>query len=148
MKHRVTVQWQRTSDTYTYETYNRSHEWRFHGATVAASSAPDFRGEAERVNPEEAFVAALSSCHMLTFLAIAAKKKLSLDSYSDEAVGYLEKNEAGRLAMTLVILRPRVQWSKDVAVTDADLDKLHQQAHEGCFIANSVKTNVTVEWHK
>ena len=113
--------------------------------TVPASSAPDFRGEAARVNPEEAFVAALSSCHMLTFLAIAAKKKLSLDSYHDEAVGYLEKNEAGKLAITRVILRPRIQWSEGVTVTEADLDKMHHQAHEGCFIANSVKTNVTVE---
>jgi len=145
MEHHATVLWQRTSDTFTYETYNRAHEWRFHGVTVPASSAPDFRGDPKLVNPEEAFVASLSSCHMLTFLAIAAKKRFSLDSYTDEAVGYLEKNEAGRLAMTRVILRPRIQWSAGVTVSQADLEKLHHQAHEGCFIANSVKTNVTVE---
>lgn len=145
MEHHATVLWQRTSDTFTYETYNRAHEWRFHGVTVPASSAPDFRGDPKLVNPEEAFVASLSSCHMLTFLAIAAKKRFSLDSYTDEAVGYLEKNEAGRLAMTRVILRPRIQWSAGVTVSQADLEKLHRQAHEGCFIANSVKTNVTVE---
>jgi len=145
MEHHATIAWQRSSDTYTYESYNRAHEWHFHDVTVAASSAPDFRGEVERVNPEEAFLAALSSCHMLTFLAIAAKKKLPLDSYRDEAVGYLEKNEAGRLAMTRVILRPRIQWSQGVTVSEADLEKMHHQAHEGCFIANSVKTNVTVE---
>ena len=145
MEHHATIQWRRTSDSYTYETYNRAHEWHFHAVTVPASSAPDFRGEAERVNPEEAFIAALSSCHMLTFLALAAKKKLSLDSYHDEAVGYLEKNAAGRLAITRVILRPRIQWSSGVTPTDADLDTLHHQAHEGCFIANSVTTDVRVE---
>jgi organic hydroperoxide reductase OsmC/OhrA len=145
MEHHATIDWRRTSDTYTYETYNRAHEWRFHAVTVPASSAPDFRGEAERVNPEEAFIAALSSCHMLTFLAIAAKNKVSLDSYHDEAVGYLEKNAAGRLAITRVILRPRIQWSAGVSVAESLLQKMHHQAHEGCFIANSVNTNITVE---
>jgi organic hydroperoxide reductase OsmC/OhrA len=113
--------------------------------TIAASAAPEFRGDATRVNPEEAFVASLSSCHMLTFLAMAAKKRFSLDSYSDEAVGYLEKNEKGQLAVTRVVLRPQVQWSQGVSVSQSDLDSLHHQAHEGCFIANSVKTDVTVE---
>jgi len=145
MEYHTTIDWRRTSEGFTYEGYNRAHEWRFPGIAVAASAAPEFRGEPARVNPEEAFVAAVSSCHMLTFLAIAAKKRLSLDSYSDDAVGYLEKNEAGKLAMTRVTLRPRVQWSDGVAVSQADLEKLHHQAHEGCFIANSVKTNVTVE---
>ena len=145
MKHHATVSWQRTSDTFTYETYNRAHEWTFHSVTVPASSAPAYRGEPERVNPEEAFIAALSSCHMLTFLAICTKRKFSIDSYHDEAVGYLEKNEEGRLAMTRVVLRPQIAWSPGVTVSAADLDKLHHQAHEGCFIANSVKTIVTVE---
>jgi organic hydroperoxide reductase OsmC/OhrA len=145
MEHRATIDWRRTSDTYTYETYNRAHDWHFHAVTVQASSAPDFRGEVERVNPEEAFIAALSSCHMLTFLAIAAKNRLSLDSYHDEAVGYLEKNAAGRLAITRVTLHPRIQWSSGVTVADSLLEKMHHQAHEGCFIANSVTTDVTVE---
>jgi len=145
MEHRATVNWQRTSDSFTYETYNRAHEWIFHGVTVPASAAPDFRGEAERVNPEEAFVASLSACHMLTFLSICTKRKLSLDAYRDEATGYLEKNEQGRLAMTRVVLRPQITWSQGVSVAEADLEKLHHQAHEGCFIANSVKTNVAVE---
>jgi organic hydroperoxide reductase OsmC/OhrA len=145
MEHHATIDWRRTSDTYTYETYNRAHEWRFQAVAVPASSAPDFRGEAARVNPEEAYIAALSSCHMLTFLALAAKKKLPLDAYRDEALGYLEKNGAGRLAITRVILRPAVQWSSGVSVSDADLDTLHHQAHEGCFIANSVTTDIKVE---
>jgi organic hydroperoxide reductase OsmC/OhrA len=145
MEHHASIIWRRTSESFTYETYNRGHEWRFHGSAVAASSAPDFRGDAALVNPEEAFVASLSSCHMLTFLAMAAKKRLVMDSYSDDAVGYLEKNESGRLAMTRVVLRPRIQWAQGVVVSQTELDMLHHQAHEGCFIANSVKTNVSVE---
>ncbi len=145
MEHHATILWRRTSESFTYDSYNRAHEWRFHGVTVPASAAPGFRGDATMVNPEEAFVASLSSCHMLTFLALAAKKRFSLDSYTDEAVGYLEKNDKGRLAVTRVLLRPQVQWSQGISVSPADLESLHHQAHEGCFIANSVKTDITVE---
>ena len=145
MEHHATILWRRTSESFTYDSYNRAHEWRFHSATVPASAAPDFRGDATMVNPEEAFVASLSSCHMLTFLALAAKKRFSLDSYSDDAVGYLEKNENGQLAVTRVVLRPQIRWSQGVSVSQDDLDRLHHQAHEGCFIANSVKTDVRVE---
>jgi len=145
MEHYATILWRRTSESFTYDSYNRAHEWRFHSVTIPASAAPGFRGDATMVNPEEAFVASLSSCHMLTFLALAAKKRFSLDSYTDEAVGYLEKNDKGRLAVTRVLLRPQVQWSPGISVSPADLDSLHHQAHEGCFIANSVKTDVAVE---
>ncbi len=145
MEHHATILWRRTSESFTYDSYNRAHEWRFHSVTVPASAAPGFRGDATMVNPEEAFVASLSSCHMLTFLALAAKKRFSLDSYTDEAVGYLEKNDKGRLAVTRVLLRPQVQWSQGISVSPADLESLHHQAHEGCFIANSVKTDITVE---
>src|SRR5258708_36145633 len=107
MEHHATILWRRSSETFTYDTYNRAHEWRFQGVTVPASAAPDFRGDPTMVNPEEAFVAALSSCHMLTFLALAAKRRFSLDSYSDEAVGNLETNEKGQLAITRAVLRPR-----------------------------------------
>ena len=144
-EHRAKVLWARTSKDFTVESYNRSHEWKVGPVTVAASSAPEFRGDATRANPEEGLVAAISSCHMLTFLAIAARKKLSLDSYEDEAVGYLEKNEAGKLAITRCILRPKVVWSPGVTVSATDLENLHHAAHEGCFIANSVKTDVRVE---
>jgi organic hydroperoxide reductase OsmC/OhrA len=126
-------------------TYNRAHDWRFTAATVPASATKEYRGDENRVNPEEAFVASLSSCHMLTFLAVAAKRKLSLDSYRDEAVGVLEKNAEGKLAITRVTLRPRIKWSAGVAVSAADLEKMHHDAHVGCFIANSVKTEITVE---
>jgi organic hydroperoxide reductase OsmC/OhrA len=144
-EHHASIVWQRTSQDYTYQTYNRAHEWRFTAATVPASGAKEYRGDPDRVNPEEALVAALSSCHMLTFLAIAAKRKFSLDSYSDDAVGIMEKNAAGRLAITRVTLRPKIVWSEGVTVSHEDLDRMHHEAHEGCFIANSVKTEVTVE---
>lgn len=144
-EHHAKITWQRTSEDYTYQTYNRAHEWRFTGTTVPASATKEYRGDPDLVNPEEALVAALSSCHMLTFLAIASKRKLSLDSYIDEAVGFMEKNEAGRLAITRVTLRPKIVWSAGVTVSDADLEAMHHQAHEGCFIANSVTTKITVE---
>ena len=144
-EHHASIVWQRTSKDFTYDSYNRAHDWRFAASTVPASATKEYRGDPSRVNPEEALVAALSSCHMLTFLAIAAKRKLSLDSYSDDAVGWMEKNEEGRLAITRVRLRPKVVWSAGVTVSDADLEKLHHEAHVGCFIANSVKTEVTVE---
>ena len=144
-EHLANISWQRSSKDFTYDSYNRAHEWHFAGITVAASATKEYRGDASRVNPEEALVAALSSCHMLTFLALAAKRKLTLDSYKDDAVGWMEKNDEGRLAITRVTLRPKIVWSAGVTVSNADLEKLHHQAHEGCFIANSVKTKITVE---
>ena len=96
-------------------------------------------------DPEEAFVAALSSCHMLTFLAIAATRRLTVDSYQDDAVGTLEKNDKGRLAMTRVVLRPRVVFGAESTPSADELQKMHQKAHAGCFIANSVTSDVVVE---
>ncbi|HEY9181759.1 MAG TPA: OsmC family protein [Gammaproteobacteria bacterium] len=144
-EHRASIVWQRSSQDFTYQTYNRAHDWRFTAVTVPASATKEYRGDESRVNPEEALVAALSSCHMLTFLAVAAKHKLSLDSYRDDAVGVLEKNAGGKLAITRVILKPQIVWSAGVTVTAELLAKLHHDAHENCFIANSVHTEVTVE---
>jgi organic hydroperoxide reductase OsmC/OhrA len=145
MEHHATIAWRRSSSGFTYDTYNRGHEWRINQQTIAASAAPNFRGDADRVNPEEAFVASLSSCHMLTFLALAAKRKFTPDSYTDDAVGFLEKNAAGKMAVTRVILRPRIVWASGVTVPENELMSLHHQAHEGCFIANSVTTDVRLE---
>lgn len=143
-EHRVTVAWERTTEDFDYESYSRSHTWEFEGGvTVPASAAPGFRGDAERVDPEEAFVAALSSCHMLTFLAIAARKRLVVDGYRDEAVGVLEKDAEGKLAMTRVVLRPEVTFRE--AQPPEAVERMHHQAHEHCFIASSVKTDVRVE---
>jgi organic hydroperoxide reductase OsmC/OhrA len=143
---RASVRWQRTSPDFSYETYNRAHEVAFgSGTTVAASSAPGFKGEADRVNPEEQLVGALSSCHMLTFLAVAAKKRLVVEHYDDEASGVLDKNADGRLAVTRVVLRPKVVFSGEKVPSAEELVALHEAAHKGCFIANSVKTDVVCE---
>jgi organic hydroperoxide reductase OsmC/OhrA len=142
----ASVRWQRTSDVFSVESYNRAHEVVFgSGTTIPASSAPTYRGDVDRVNPEEQFVGALSSCHMLTFLAVAAKKRFVVDAYDDDASGVLDKNTDGKLAMTTVTLRPRVVFGGDRRPTDDELTALHDLAHKGCFIAQSVKTDVICE---
>jgi organic hydroperoxide reductase OsmC/OhrA len=144
-EHRVRVAWTRDTPDFTYETYGRDHAWTFKdGVTVAASAAREWRGSPGRIDPEEALVAAIASCHMLSFLAIAARKRHIVDAYQEDAAGYLEKNELGRLAVTRVVLRPRIVFGGDWAPMDAALRKMHDQAHRECFIANSVKTNITV----
>jgi organic hydroperoxide reductase OsmC/OhrA len=145
-EHRATIDWQRGGAEFSYEAYPRDHAWTFEGGTrVAASAAPDYRGSPERVDPEEAFVAAVASCHMLTFLALAARKRLVVERYRDHAVGVLEKNEEGRLALTRVTLRPEIDFGGDARPDDAALARLHEQAHEHCFIANSVRSEIRVE---
>jgi organic hydroperoxide reductase OsmC/OhrA len=145
--HRAAVRWTRTSADFTYDTYNRAHEIVFKdGAIVlAGSAAPAFKGDADRVDPEEAFVASLSSCHMLTFLAICARKRLVVDRYEDNADGHLEKGSNGRLWMAHVTLRPRVRFAAGTSVDAAALAEIHHKSHEECFIANSVTTEVAVE---
>jgi organic hydroperoxide reductase OsmC/OhrA len=145
-EHKITLEWKRASDTFTYDTYNRDHVWIFEGGSkLTASAAAAYRGDPALANPEEAFVAALSSCHMLTFLAVAAKRKFVVDRYTDRAVGVLEKNAEGKLAVTRVRLHPSVTFSGPAAPTSEQLTALHEDAHKGCFIANSVTTDVTVE---
>ena len=112
---------------------------------MQASATPAYPGNPNLVDPEEAFVASLSSCQMLTFLAIAAKKKFVLDEYVDEATGYMEKNAEGRLAITRVTLRPRLKFSGEKQPTAQEIEEMNHTAHEQCFIANSVKTEVKVE---
>jgi organic hydroperoxide reductase OsmC/OhrA len=144
-EHVVDVSWSRGGREFTYQTYSRDHEWRFDGGvTVPGSAAPAYLGsDTGAVDPEEAFVAALSSCHMLTFLAIAAKKRLVVDSYVDHAVGEMAKNEAGRLAITKVTLNPVITFAGQTP-DEAALERMHHLSHEQCFIANSVTTEVVV----
>jgi organic hydroperoxide reductase OsmC/OhrA len=145
-EHEARVEWRRGAVEFTTDTYDRTHSWTFGGGLrVEASSAPEYRGRSELPNPEEALVAALSSCHMLTFLAIAARRRLVVERYEDEAVGHLEKNPQGRLAITRVTLRPRLAFGGEKPPSEEELSRLHQLAHEQCFIANSVTTEVTVE---
>ena len=146
-EHRAGLRWKRTSSDFTYDIYNRAHDVLFKGGAIVlpSSSAPEFRGDVDRVDPEEAFVASLSGCHMLTFLAICARRRLVLDSYDDEASGWLERSEGGKLWMSRVLLRPLVRFAAGTELDETQLMALHHQAHADCFIANSVKTDVTVE---
>ena len=143
-EHLVDVSWSRGEHEFTHQTYSRDHEWRFDGGvTVPGSANPAYLGNPGPVDPEEAFVAALSSCHMLTFLAIAAKRRLVVDSYDDHAVGVMAKNERGRLAITQVTLHPKITFAGPTP--DAEmLEWMHHRSHEECFIANSVTTEITV----
>ena len=141
-EHRIALNWEKGETPFTYEAYPRNHTISFKNGqeTVTVSASPAYRGDGSKADPEDLLVAALSSCHMLSFLAIAAKKKLTVHSYRDDAVGFLE-NDNGKLWIVRVILRPK-------AVIDADAETLahiHHSAHEACFIANSVKTQVSVE---
>ena len=143
--HRAKVSWARGEHPFTYEGYSRAHRVTFGGgAAMEASAAAEYRGDAALPNPEEALVFALSSCHMLTFLAIAARKRLAVDAYEDRAEGTLAKDAEGRLAVTTCVLQPRVRFSPGVAVDAETLRSMHEQAHRGCFIAQSVKTDVRV----
>jgi peroxiredoxin-like protein len=144
-EHRIDLVWSRGEREFTYETFDRSHSVRFFGGQeLRTSSAPDFFGDGNQANPEELLVAALSSCHMLTFLAIATKRGLRVDSYRDAAVGVLEKNAEGRFAVTRVTLRPVVEFGGDKRPSAEELAALHHRAHQNCMIANSVRSEVTI----
>ncbi len=145
-EHKVTLTWNRGETPFDYQKYPRNHTWKFDGGhEMEASAAPVYLGDPKNVDPEEAFVASLSSCHMLTFLAIACKQKFVVDEYVDDAVGHMEKNAEGKMAITRVGLKPTIKWSGEKQPSAEELEKIHHAAHDNCFIANSVKTEVTVE---
>ena len=151
-KHEYTapVAWQRGGAKFTDQKYSRAHEWRFDGGTVVpASSSPHVvpvpQSNAAAVDPEEALVGSLSSCHMLFFLFHAAKQGFVVDRYQDAAGGTMGKNAEGRVAMLKVTLRPRVTFAGDKRPTAQDLEAMHHQSHEDCYIANSVKCEVALE---
>ena len=147
----ATIRWSREgADGFLKGQYSRAHEWAFDGGAVVPASAsphvvPAPWSNAAGVDPEEAFVASLSSCHMLFFLDFARRAGLVVDGYVDEAQGELGKCPDGRIAMTRVKLRPRVTWGGE-APDEATLADLHHKAHEACFIANSVTSEATVDY--
>jgi organic hydroperoxide reductase OsmC/OhrA len=146
----ATVSWRRNDQNFLDGKYTRGHIWKFDGgAEIRASSSPHVvpvpLSVEEYVDPEEAFVASLSSCHMLFFLQLARNAKLMVEEYVDEAVGVMEKDGEGRHAMTKVTLHPRIVFSPDTQASRDQLERLHHEAHELCFIANSVRTKVTTE---
>jgi organic hydroperoxide reductase OsmC/OhrA len=146
---RATIDWRLETPEFTYETYNRSHALTFDdgvrapGAAAPANIPASAAGTAG-VDPEQAFVAALSSCHMLWFLHLACNRKFKVTRYRDDAVGVLEKRADGREAITRVTLQPVVSFA-GTAPTPEQYAQLHERAHERCFIANSVKSEVRIE---
>jgi len=148
-EHRATIEWRREIADFDYQSYNRSHTWSFEGGIrVAAAAAPGnipagaVRGPA--VDPEQAFVAALASCHMLWFLHVACEAGYSVERYADEAVGVMSENADTRIAITKVTLRPRVRFT-GTAPDPTQHAELHERAHEKCYIANSVKSALVLE---
>lgn len=144
-QHEARLLWERNSEDFSYQAYTRNHSWTFpSGLQVQASAAPKYLGDESRLDPEEAFVAALASCHMLTFLAIASKRRFVVDSYADHAMGVLAKNGDGKLAITRVTLHPKTVFAEGPSPGEDDLRKMHDLAHHECFIANSVLTEIAV----
>lgn len=149
-EYRTIVAWSRDGAAFTDNRYSRGHRWLFDGGVeVPASSSPHVvplpMSVAAAVDPEEAFVASLSSCHMLWFLSIAAKRGFVVGSYRDEAVGTLAKDASGKLAMTRVTLHPEVRFDGDRRPTTGEETAMHRDAHEQCFIARSVKSDLSCE---
>jgi organic hydroperoxide reductase OsmC/OhrA len=149
-EHKATIRWERTDPEFLKGKYSREHTWSFDGGvTVPASPSPSVVpapwSNSANVDPEEAFVASVSSCHMLTFLYLAGKQGFQIDRYEDEAVGVMTKNEKGIAWLSLVTLRPHIDYSGQKLPSPADVEHLHHLAHEQCFIANSIKTQVVVE---
>lgn len=149
-KYIATVIWKRGAEKFTDNRYSRAHRWKFDGGIeVPASASPSIvplpLSTAEAVDPEEAYVASLSSCHMLWFLSIAAKRGFVVDSYEDTPEGVMEKNAAGQLAMTRVTLRPMTAFSGGSIPNEEMLRALHESAHHECFLANSVKTEIRID---
>ena len=150
MQYTSKILWERNGAIFSDNRYSRKHVWRFDGGIeVPASSSPQVvrvpLSDAAAVDPEEAFIASLASCHMLWLLDIAARAGFIIDTYVDDAVGILAKNSAGKLAMTTVTLKPNVIFSGDKLPSREDIERMHHKAHDECFIATSVKSEVRCE---
>lgn len=149
-RYEATISWQRNGESFVDDVYSRGHDWIFDGGlTVPASASPTIvplpLSVEENVDPEEAFVASISSCHMLFFLSLAAKRGIVVDQYVDKASGVMEKRADGKIAMTRVVLRPEAQYSGKATPDRDEVEELHHRAHDLCFIANSVNTEISVE---
>jgi organic hydroperoxide reductase OsmC/OhrA len=154
-EYQAQILWQRkSSESFLDLRYSRAHNWKFDGGVIvpassAVHSVPLPYSKAENVDPEEALVAAISSCHMLTFLYVAAKSRFIVDSYEDTAIGTMAKDSRGRQAITTVVLAPKVLFSGPREPSAEIVKKLHHDAHEQCYVANSVRSEISVagEWH-
>ena len=148
-KHEALILWERKDQKFVDNKYSRAHLWEFDGVKVPASSSPSVlpvpMSSLEAVDPEEALVAATSSCHMLFFLFIAAKQGFVVDSYSDQAYGEMGKNAEGKTLMSKITLRPKIEFSGSKQPSAAEIAEVHQKAHEQCFIGNSLKSEIVIE---
>lgn len=148
-EHRAIIEWVAQANDFegfSVDSYRRDHLIRFeNGVEIQGSAAPAFLGNPECVDPESLLVAALSNCHMLTFLAVANKQKIKIARYLDHAVGILEKNSDGKMAVTKVTLKPHIEFAGDNIPSMEQVWELHEKAHKACMIANSVKTEVYIE---
>jgi len=148
-EYRATVDWNRDGAVFTDGKYGRGHRWIFDGGVeVPASSAPTSvplpYSRADAVDPEEALCASVSACHMLFFLALAAKKGFVVDSYRDEAIATMSRNERGKLFVSAIVLNPQIAFSGETRPSEADLADIHHRAHAECYIANSILAEVTI----
>jgi len=147
--HTAVISWYRNDVPFSDNRYHRSHQWKFDGGiTVPASASPHVvpvpLSDPSAVDPEEAFVASISGCHMLWFLSIAARRGFIVETYRDEAEGEMGKISSGKMAMTRVRLNPKVDYAGGSRPSGEEEAGMHQQAHENCFIANSVNAEITV----
>ena len=145
-EHRISLDWSRNGGSFERGNYAKDHHIRFAGGQVLTNSAAPgaYGGNPAASNPEELLLSALSSCHMLTFLAVAANRGYIIDSYHDDAVATLDKNSEGKMAVVKAVLAPKVTFGGNKQPGKEDYAKLHERAHAGCFIANSVKTGVEI----
>jgi organic hydroperoxide reductase OsmC/OhrA len=148
-EHKATITWVRQGPDFLRGQYSREHTWTFDGgfavpASPSPSGVPAPYSNPANVDPEEAFVAAISSCHMLTFLFLASRQGFQVESYRDDAVGVMTKNENGVPWVSSVALRPKITYGGPRSPAKEDVDRLHHQAHEQCFIANSVRTEIVI----
>lgn len=148
--HEATVAWQRDGAVFVDRRYSRAHRWRFDGGVeVPASASPHVvpvpHSDPRAVDPEEALVAAASSCHMLTFLSLAATEGFVVDAYEDHAVGRMGRDARGRMAIVTIRLRPTIRFAGEKVPDQRALAALHEAAHEQCFIASSLTTEIVVE---
>ena len=150
-EHKAVIRWKRGErNEFLKGKYSREHTWTFDGgfsmpASPSPSAVPTPYSNPAHVDPEEAYVAAVSSCHMLTFLYLASRQGFQVDSYSDEAVGHMNKNEQGIPWVSSITLNPKIVYSGQKQPGPQEQEKLHHAAHEQCFIANSIKTEVSVK---
>ena len=147
-QHKTSIHWERDTGHFNIKSFNRDHVIRFeNGVAINATSAPEYTGNLELISPEDLLVATISSCHMMTFLAIASLKNWLVQTYNDQAQGFLEENSRGRVMMNRVILQPQVLFSGSNLPTSKEQEDIHFKAKRSGFITNSVRTSISIQPH-